>query len=134
MSILHLLMFLVYNTLSESAIVDLLKNEVPVADAGTTIYIKKGTRDTITLNGAASYDPDNGPNPLQYYWKYFKHEKNRLREFNLSSYNVSQQVVRHVSIKDLELGTYSFILYVADGQALSWDILNVTILSHYCKQ
>jgi len=41
-------------------------NQAPVADAGGNQTVSEDS--TVTLDGSASYDPDNAPNPLSYAW------------------------------------------------------------------
>jgi hypothetical protein len=105
-----------------------IANVRPVSDAGVHIQLKKGEKDMINFNGAASYDPDNQPwDHLRYYWKFYRSQPTSHPKFDLSRYNVSHSVIWNVSIKELPIGVHSFILYVSDGQSIDWSIFNLTI-------
>lgn len=101
-------------------------NKIPIADPGSTVEIPMGNFN-FTLNATASYDPDNSPKSLTYYWKYFGSTPPLLLPFNLSSFNQTDAII-NVPSQGHPPGIYIFILYVSDGQAISWNFFNVTIL------
>ena len=84
----------------------------------------------ISLNANASTDPDNGPLGLSYYWK----------SYNISRYvqsptsgipiipidNVTAQKT-YAQTGALLPGLYMVVLYVSDGQAVSFTLFNFTV-------
>jgi hypothetical protein len=103
-------------------------NKIPIADPGPTIEIPSGNFN-FTLNATLSYDDDNGPKPLSYLWKYFGSTPSILPPVNLSSFDVTQPIIV-VPSEGFPPGIYVFILYVSDGQAISWNFFNVTIVAN----
>jgi hypothetical protein len=104
-------------------------NKIPIADPGPFPTIPRGNLN-VTLNGIASYDDDNGPKPLTYLWEYYQSFPPTLPVFNLSGYDVTQPIIPNIPTTGFPPGTYVFILYVSDGQAISWNFFNVTITAN----
>lgn len=103
-------------------------NKLPIADPGSAIEIPMGNFN-FTLNATASYDPDNGPKVLSYFWKYYGALPTLSPPFDLSTYDQTLPIIE-IPTQGFPPGIYTFILYVSDGQAISWNFFNVTILAN----
>ena len=99
-------------------------NSPPVANAGGTIEAKQG--DTITLDGAGSRDAD-GDN-LTYRWEQVLRPGDVHVGFSAGPAGLATfgSGLSATFVAD-EAGTYSFILTVSDGKAVSQDTATVVI-------
>ncbi|MBN2845407.1 MAG: choice-of-anchor D domain-containing protein, partial [Deltaproteobacteria bacterium] len=96
-----------------------IENQPPVADAGSNQTVNEGT--TVTLNGAASYDPDDGI--ASYHW-------NQTSGTSVTLSNTSSETPNFVSPNvGPEGASLSFRLTVTDNgglQSTDTCIVNVT--------
>jgi hypothetical protein len=53
---------------SEAYVIKPQPNQAPVADAGADFALRLG--ETAELDGSGSHDPDNGPQPLSFVWRF----------------------------------------------------------------
>lgn len=86
-----------------------MSNSAPLANAGNNQNLSAGTT-SVSLNGSASYDPDNGPSALTYQWT------------QTAGNNVTIQSPNSASplVTGLQNGqSYTFQLVVNDGSASS---------------
>jgi len=93
-------------------------NAIPIANA-TNVAILPGFQ-TVTLDASASFDPDNLPNPLTFFWKVY----------NSTPTPVTIDDPRSPIINvtgNFTLGVYSFIVYVSDGQIVVYDLVNISV-------
>lgn len=92
------------------------RNNLPVARAGDDLKITLPVN-MVTLNGGASYDPENSP--LTYKWSKIS---------GPSQYTLTNATSINASISNLLSGTYDFQLVVTDGYGLSSaDVVRVTV-------
>ena len=91
---------------AEVQITAALPNVPPNADAGLPMVVQLGA--AVTLNGTASHDPDNGPQPLTYQW-------------TLVSKPVASGLT-NASIQDATTATASFTPDVAGIYILRLDV------------
>ncbi|ALS98091.1 PKD domain-containing protein [Lacimicrobium alkaliphilum] len=103
---------------TDSVVVTVTENAIPVANAGADQQIELG--DTVLLNGSQSYDPDNNPQPLSYQWQL------------LSTPNDSEALITAASQAEAMFtpdiaGQYLLQLSVSDGLANDNDTLTVTV-------
>jgi hypothetical protein len=78
-------------------------NQPPVANAGSNQTVVVGT--LVTLNGTASFDPDNGPSPLTFSWTQTSGPAITLAGANTATPSFTPVIA----------GTYVFSLVVNDG-------------------
>jgi hypothetical protein len=103
-------------------------NVPPNALAGSDIVIWLGQ--TANLDGSASNDPDNGPQPLSYKWSFVSVPPgSQIDNEDISDRNS----VFSTFIPDIS-GTYVLELAVSDGLAFDFDNAAVTVIkkSVYC--
>ena len=93
-------------------------NAAPVANATSNINILVGQR-SVNLSAWSSFDPDNAPNTLSFFWKVYNATPSPVTIDDPFSPNIT------VSGNFIE-GVYSFIVYVSDGQIVSYDLVNIT--------
>lgn len=72
---------------------------------------------TVTLDGSASTDPDNGPQPLSYAWK----------QTSGPTVTLSNADQAKASFTPAEVGSYTFQLTVSDGAATGTAQATVTV-------
>lgn len=82
-------------------------NQPPVANAGSNQTVTVGT--LVTLNGTASFDPDNGPSPLTFLWT----------QTSGPTVVLTGATTATPSFTPTVMGTYVFRLVVNDGAANS---------------
>lgn len=100
-----------------------LENELPVANAGQDQTVTLGSG--VALNGSASTDPDNGPQPLSYTWQFITVPANStLQNANLIGANTAQP-----SFTSDVPGEYRLSLTVSDGVSSGVDKVIVTVIS-----
>lgn len=92
-------------------------NVLPVADAGSNYSIVM-SETRFALDGSASIDSDQGPNILSYYWKVYNTTPSPVV---IVCPTCAFTDVRGTLVR----GNYTFILYVSDGQDVTYDIVNV---------
>jgi hypothetical protein len=90
-------------------------NVAPTANAGPDQTVAANT--TVSLNGSASSDPDNGPSPLSFAWS-------QVSGPAVSITNAGQAVA---SVTPTVAGAYVFQLQVSDGAASATDQATVTV-------
>lgn len=92
-------------------------NIIPVADAGQN-FSALLTVASVTLDATGSFDKDNGPYLLTYYWKVYNTTPSPIiiECATCAVTRITGPFVR---------GNYTFILYVSDGQDVTFDLLNV---------
>ncbi|MEW6039262.1 MAG: PKD domain-containing protein [Pseudomonadota bacterium] len=90
-------------------------NQPPVADAGSARTVDQGT--LVTLDGSASHDPDNGPDPLSYAWSQTSGPFVALAGDNTAK----------PSFTAAKAGTYGFRLTVGDGEASATAAVTVAV-------
>jgi streptogramin lyase len=98
------------------------QNVPPNADAGpdTTIYLGE----TVTFDGSVSNDPDNGPEPLKYSWRFVSvPTESQIRNEDISG----ADTVSPSFTPDLA-GTYVLELMVSDGIDVAFDNMAVTVI------
>ncbi len=109
---------------AQVTITSLLPNVPPNAVAGPAQHLILGA--TASLDGTASTDPDNSPNPLTFTWRFvFLPEGSHLSNANLAN----AQSAKPSFIPDI-VGDYVVRLEVSDGQNTAADnvLLTVTAL------
>lgn len=94
-------------------------NAIPIANATSNIFILPGLQ-TITLDASASFDPDNLPNPLSFFWKVYNSTPSPVTIDNPRSPIINVTA-------DFVLGLYRFIVYVSDGQIVVYDLVNISV-------
>ncbi|MFH0870403.1 MAG: PKD domain-containing protein [archaeon] len=98
------------------------QNVPPNADAGpdTTIYVGE----TVTFDGSVSNDPDNGPEPLKYSWRFVSvPTESQMRNEDISG----ADTVSPSFTPDLA-GTCVLELMVSDGIDVAFDNVAVTVI------
>ncbi len=94
----------------------LLPNQPPVANAGPDQTVTAGS--LVTLNGSASFDPDNGPQSLSYEWF----------QINGPEVTIANPTTASPTFTPSQDGNYTFSLVVRDGQADSPpDSVSITV-------
>lgn len=94
-------------------------NALPVANATGNLFILPGVQ-TITLDASASFDPDNLPNPLTFYWKVYNSTPTPVTIDDPSSPIINVTA-------DFALGVYRFVVYVSDCQEKVYDLVNISV-------
>lgn len=93
-------------------------NSPPVANA-SSVSILPGVK-TVTLDGNSSFDPDNGPNLLTYFWEIYN-----ATPTPVTIDNPHAPIINVTG--DFVIGVYRFILYVGDGQEKTFHLVNITV-------
>jgi hypothetical protein len=93
-------------------------NQAPVADAGTDQVVDEGS--TAMLDGAASYDPDSGPAPLEYLWT-----QTDGPEVVLSDTTAVQPTFMAPPVPTVTILTFE--LTVSDGDLVDTATVHVTV-------
>ena len=102
---------------SEPVTVSTLPNNPPIADAGPNQTVRPG--DTITLNGTASYDPDD--HTISYAWNQTSGPATTISGNSTASPTFAAPAVT-------EDTTLTFQLTVSDGWLTSNDSVDITIM------
>ena len=98
-------------------------NLPPDADAGTDVTAELGG--AVTLDGSGSQDPDNGPDPLSFSWRFVSvPAASALVDANIAQADTAQPEFT----PDVD-GVYRLELTVSDGAAGNSDEVEVTIES-----
>jgi hypothetical protein len=100
-------------------------NAYPVANASGNIFILPGQQ-SVVLDASASYDPDNGPEILSFYWKVYNSTPTPIDIPNPSLPTI-------IVSGNFVVGLYRFIVYVSDGQQVVFDIVNVTVVENIIR-
>lgn len=90
------------------------ENLPPIADAGIDQSAEVG--DSVTLNGTASYDPDDGPGPLEWNWEVTNYPSGAYPSLSGISIPTTAATPRFTPSRG---GTYIFELTVGDGELTS---------------
>jgi hypothetical protein len=98
-------------------IVPVSNNQAPIADAGIDWSTDLGG--TIRLDGTGTYDPDNGPQPMQIGWKQIGGPAVTLSDITSLIPLFTPTVA----------GVYQFRLRIYDGEAESLDTVTITLRS-----
>lgn len=100
-------------------------NAIPVANASSNIFILPGQQ-CVTLDASASFDPDNGPNTLSFFWKVYNATPTPV--------TIDNPTLPTVFVcGNFVVGLYRFIVYVSDGQQVVYDIVNVTVAENIIR-
>jgi hypothetical protein len=94
-------------------------NAFPVANASSNISIIVGQH-TILLQGNGSFDPDQGPNILSFFWKIYNTTPSPVTIDDPTAENI-------LVTANFVVGQYAFIVYVSDGQDVSFDIVAIEV-------
>ena len=97
-------------------------NVLPNANAGADITLYLG--ETATLDGSASNDPDNGPQPLSYRWSFVSIPAGS----QLNNNDISGEDTIFPFITPDIAGTYVLELIVSDGLDVAFDNVAVTVI------
>jgi hypothetical protein len=97
-------------------------NVPPNANAGADITLYLG--ETATLDGSASNDPDNGPQPLSYRWSFVTVPAGS----QLNNDDISGEDTIFPFITPDIAGTYALELMVSDGLDVAFDNVAVTVI------
>lgn len=103
-----------------------INNVLPIPDPGPNLMLPL-TTPFFELNATLSYDPDHGPFPLSYYWAFYGAFGVASGRMVINITDPTSPLI-NISSGDLQPGTFIFILYVSDGQAVTFVSFNVTIL------
>jgi len=98
-------------------------NVPPNANAGTDITISLGR--IVTLDGSASNDPDDGPEPLSYSWSFVSVPTSS----GLTNDDILNADTFSPSFTPDVAGTYVLQLMVTDGQDSAYDNVAVTVIT-----
>lgn len=106
-------------------------NQRPLAGVnGQNAYTIPAGTPNITLNSNASHDPDNGPLGLSFFWRSYNITRYVLAPTSgipvVSIANVTAPVTT-ADTGSLAPGFYIILLYVSDGQDISYTTLNFTV-------
>jgi hypothetical protein len=93
-------------------------NIAPNANAGNSLNALVGT--AVTLDGSASYDPDNGPKPVTYSWRFTQVPAGSAVAGALTASGATATFTPDVA------GAYTVTLTVSDGAATGTDTIVVT--------
>ncbi len=101
------------------------KNVPPVARPQPDQQIPWRTP-SYALNGTASYDPDEGPRALTLYWKVCSTPYDPLAP----PFTIADPTAPLVTLdtRALRAGSYLFVLYASDAQAIAAAVFNLTVL------
>jgi hypothetical protein len=99
-----------------------IPNVPPNANAGPDITVHLS--ETATLDGSASNDPDNGPQPLSYGWSFVTVPT----ESQLTNNDITGADTVSPSFAPDASGTYVIQLMVSDGPDFDYDNVAVTVL------
>ena len=94
---------------------NVIVNAPPFANAGDGQTAAPG--DSVTLDGSASNDPDNGPSPLTYNWTQTGGPSVTINNANQAQANFTPPAA----------GTYYFLLTVSDGAHSHTDTVAVSV-------
>lgn len=108
------------------AITNTVTNVAPVASAGSDLTA--GETSTVTLDGSASTDPDNGPHTLSYQWS----------QLSGTAVTLTGSTTTHPTfVAPLIWGgnqVLEFQLAVSDGAAVSQDTVQVVVTDNIANQ
>ena len=105
---------------SDSVVVTVSENQIPVANAGEDQTVDAG--ESVVLDGSLSFDPDSGPQSLSYLWEIASRPQNSVATI------VNQNNV--VAFIDPDLaGLYTLRLVVSDGQASDFDDVLIDVIA-----
>ncbi|MEI8648065.1 hypothetical protein P4S73_09455 [Paraglaciecola sp. Hal342] len=105
---------------SDSVVVTVSENQIPVANAGEDQTVDAG--ESVVLDGSLSFDPDSGPQSLSYLWEIASRPQNSVATI------VNQNNV--VAFIDPDLaGLYTLRLVVSDGQASDFDEVLIDVIA-----
>ena len=76
----------------------------------------------LSLNATPTFDPDNGPGPLTFHWKLLEAPSGETVNITCPTCQVT-----YIPAASLIAGFYSVVVYVGDGQADPFGIVNFTI-------
>jgi hypothetical protein len=93
-------------------------NVAPNANAGNSLNAQRGA--PITVDGSASYDPDNGPKPLTYSWQFTQVPAGSTLAGSLQASGAAATFTPDVA------GAYTLTLSASDGAATGTDTVVVT--------
>ena len=99
-------------------------NRTPVADAGPDQSLRIG--EPVTLDGRASYDPDEGPSPLTYLWTF----ADKPDDSALTDADISDATMALASFTPDASGGYLVTLTVLDGELSGSDEVLIQILNN----
>ncbi|QHJ13834.1 hypothetical protein FX988_04114 [Paraglaciecola mesophila] len=105
---------------SDSVMVTVSENQIPVADAGSDQTVDAG--EGVVLDGSQSFDPDSGPQALSYLWEIATRPQNSVATI------VNQNNVLAFIEPDLA-GLYTLRLVVSDGQATDEDEVLIDVIA-----
>lgn len=109
-----------------------LNNAIPVADAGGDQSIAYRAQDFLVIDGSRSFDPDDRPGKLVYYWKLYSKPTNAASD-PISATVERQKPVLNISARNLALGNYTFVLYVGDSQDVAFDVVSVIVRANIVR-
>ncbi|ABG40023.1 peptidase-like protein [Paraglaciecola sp. T6c] len=105
---------------SDSVMVTVSENQIPVADAGSDQTVDAGER--VALDGSLSYDPDSGPQALSYLWEVASRPENSVATV-INNNNVLAFIEPDLA------GLYTLRLVVSDGQATDEDEVLIDVIN-----
>lgn len=103
----------------EVVIIAATPNVAPNANAGPDQNVSTGA--TVYLDGSTSNDPDNGPQPLSYFWTFGSIPGG---SYLTNDHITNGDQISASFIPDID-GSYIINLTVSDGELSSWDTLNI---------
>jgi hypothetical protein len=99
-------------------------NVSPNANAGEDINLYLGQ--TVTLNGSASADPDNGPQPLAYLWRFVSIPARS----SLANEAITGTTTASPSFIPDTAGVYVLRLTASDEEDIAFDNVAVTVIGN----
>ena len=96
-------------------------NVAPNADAGSDQNAEVNT--LVTVNGAASTDPDNGPNPLTFQWAFAQVPLGSA----LTNADITNPTSPQASFTPDVMGLYTLTLTVSDGDLTDSDDVDINV-------
>jgi len=108
---------------SDEVVITAESNTPPSADAGPDQLVFSG--ETAILDGSASYDPDNRPQPLTYSWSFVSVPQGS----GLTSADIEQSDTAHPSFTPDVISDYVLRLTVSDGRDEDSDNVMVTAVA-----
>lgn len=106
---------------TSTTVEEAVENEPPVADAGADMTGTSGV--AVVLNGGDSNDPDNGPDPLTYSWRFVSVPAgSALTDIDISGANTASP-----SFKPDVAGMYTLELTASDGDLDDSATTTVTV-------